>query len=60
MPNTFVFRIVCTESNIFLQQISQIHIHGTNVEELHRHVPKTCLPKEYGGYAGPVADHWGM
>jgi len=43
-----------------LQQIFQIHVHGTAVEELHKHVPKECLPTEYGGHAGSVTKHWGM
>jgi hypothetical protein len=27
-----------------------------NLEDLHKHVPKSILPKEYGGDLGPLSD----
>lgn len=33
----------------------RIHFHST-IESLYKHVPKSMLPKEYGGDAGNVAD----
>ncbi|GFU39081.1 alpha-tocopherol transfer protein-like [Nephila pilipes] len=33
----------------------RIHLHGTNQESLHQHVPADILPEELGGNLGPVA-----
>jgi hypothetical protein len=37
----------------------QIHVHGSDWTYLYEQVPKKFLPTEYGGEAGPVAEHWG-
>jgi len=37
----------------------QIHVHGNDWTSLYEQVPKECLPTEYGGNAGSVAEHWG-
>lgn len=39
----------------------QIHVHGSNFEEVLKHIPKELLPKEYGGDDGTIqelVDHW--
>ena len=33
-----------------------MHIHGSNLESLHEHIPKEVLPIEYGGTNGTVED----
>lgn len=40
--------------------VARIHVHGTDLHDFHRHVPKGCLPTEYGGYAGSVQEHWAI
>jgi len=37
----------------------QIQVHGNDWTSLYEQVPKECLPTEYGGNAGSVAEHWG-
>ena len=54
------FFISIMKSTFKSKLVTRIHVHGTAFEELHRHVPKACLPTEYGGHAGPVAKHRGM
>merc|ERR1711887_535786 len=34
----------------------RIHIHGSDLESLHKEIPKDILPKEYGGTNGTVDD----
>ncbi|XP_050699348.1 retinol-binding protein pinta-like [Eriocheir sinensis] len=39
----------------------RIHIHGNNLESLHKSVPREMLPQEYGGTAGTlasIAEYW--
>lgn len=39
----------------------RIHIHGSDLESLHKEVPKECLPVEYGGTNGTIEeikDYW--
>lgn len=36
--------------------LHQIHIHGSDLESLHKEVPKEILPAEYGGTNGTVED----
>ncbi|XP_018027682.1 alpha-tocopherol transfer protein-like isoform X4 [Hyalella azteca] len=39
----------------------RIHIHGSDLSSLHKHIPPSLLPKEYGGTNGTVEDitrHW--
>lgn len=38
-----------------------MYVHGDNMESLYKQVPKSLLPSEYGGDAGPIQDmvnHW--
>jgi len=37
----------------------QIQVHGSDWTSFYEKVPKECLPTEYGGNAGSVAEHWG-
>ena len=37
----------------------QIQLHGDDWTSFYEQVPKECLPNEYGGGAGTVAEHWG-
>lgn len=37
-----------------------MQIHGNNLTTLHEQVPKSCLPTEFGGEAGSIAENWGM
>ncbi|KDR19511.1 Alpha-tocopherol transfer protein-like [Zootermopsis nevadensis] len=39
--------------------VSRIQIHGNNLTTLHEQVPKSCLPTEFGGEAGSIAENWG-
>ncbi|XP_069951886.1 retinol-binding protein pinta isoform X4 [Cherax quadricarinatus] len=34
----------------------RVHIHGTDMESLYRHVPKSVLPVEYGGTNGTIEE----
>ncbi|XP_068229029.1 retinol-binding protein pinta-like isoform X1 [Palaemon carinicauda] len=39
----------------------RVHLHGSNIESMHKYVPKSMLPSEYGGTAGTIqeiADYW--
>ncbi|XP_035899059.1 uncharacterized protein LOC118506264 [Anopheles stephensi] len=35
---------------------SRLFVHGSNLESLYEHIPKSMLPSEYGGDAGPIQD----
>ncbi|XP_053661310.1 retinol-binding protein pinta-like [Anopheles marshallii] len=35
---------------------SRLFVHGSNLESLYEHIPKSMLPTEYGGEAGPIQD----
>jgi len=37
----------------------QIQVHGYDWTPLHEQIPKGCLPNEYGGNGGSLAEHWG-
>ena len=37
----------------------QIQVHGDDWTSFYEQVPKECLPNEYGGNGGSVAEHWG-
>jgi hypothetical protein len=37
---------------------SKIQIHGDDWTSLHEQIPKECLPNEYGGNGGSLAEHW--
>ncbi|XP_058065045.1 alpha-tocopherol transfer protein-like, partial [Anopheles bellator] len=40
---------------------SRLHVHGSNLDSLYEHIPKSMLPAEYGGEAGPLqalVDAW--
>ncbi|XP_046998279.1 uncharacterized protein LOC124613608 [Schistocerca americana] len=39
-----------------LETISRVHIHLPGSETLFEHVPKSCLPNEMGGTAGPAQE----
>lgn len=34
----------------------QIHVHGSNYDEVLKHIPKDLLPVEYGGADGTIQD----
>lgn len=39
----------------------RINIHGSDLSSLHKHIPPSMLPKEYGGTNGTIDDitrHW--
>ncbi|KAK4297854.1 hypothetical protein Pmani_029763 [Petrolisthes manimaculis] len=39
----------------------RIHIHGSNLTKMYKHVPREMLPREYGGTSGTIqdiADYW--
>jgi hypothetical protein len=38
----------------------QIHVHDSDLTAFYEQVPKKILPTEYGGEAGPTAEHWGQ
>ncbi|KAJ4426910.1 hypothetical protein ANN_26709 [Periplaneta americana] len=35
-----------------------VHVHGTDLTELHKQVPKESLPTEMGGCGGSIIDNW--
>ena len=39
--------------------VFQIHVYGSDLTEMHKHVPTYLLPKEYGGDAGTIAENNG-
>ncbi|XP_055692286.1 uncharacterized protein LOC129795224 [Lutzomyia longipalpis] len=38
------------------KQRNRIHIHGSNIEQLYRYIPKRLFPDEYGGEAGKIEE----
>ncbi|XP_064482483.1 alpha-tocopherol transfer protein-like [Ornithodoros turicata] len=50
-----VFNVFFSLAKPFMtsKHISRIHVHGTNMESLHKHIPPSILPEEYGGTDGP-------
>lgn len=48
-----MFRGLMTEKN---RKKLLIHSHGNDLESLHKFIPKSILPKEYGGEAGTIDD----
>jgi len=39
--------------------LPQVHVHRRGSDSLLKIIPAKILPKEYGGEAGPMLDHWG-
>jgi hypothetical protein len=39
--------------------LPQVHVHRRGSDNLLKIIPARVLPKEYGGEAGPLIDHWG-
>ncbi|KAJ9598615.1 hypothetical protein L9F63_010705, partial [Diploptera punctata] len=37
--------------------VERLHVHGSDLTELYKHVPRSTLPKEYGGENGTVIQH---
>lgn len=37
----------------------QVYVHSSGFETLHQHIPKECLPNEYGGEAGKLDEMYG-
>ncbi|KAJ4426907.1 hypothetical protein ANN_26706 [Periplaneta americana] len=37
---------------------ARVHVHGTDLTELHKQVPKESLPTEMGGCGGSIIDNW--
>uniref|UniRef100_A0A182PGB9 CRAL-TRIO domain-containing protein n=1 Tax=Anopheles epiroticus TaxID=199890 RepID=A0A182PGB9_9DIPT len=52
------FEVVYNMFKSFLNEKnrSRLFVHGSNLESLYEHIPKSMLPKEYGGDAGPIQD----
>lgn len=53
----------CFADQVFQERVLpfQIQVHGSNVEDVYNYIPKSVLPKEYGGEDGTVQDlitHW--
>uniref|UniRef100_A0A1B0C811 CRAL-TRIO domain-containing protein n=1 Tax=Lutzomyia longipalpis TaxID=7200 RepID=A0A1B0C811_LUTLO len=38
------------------KQRNRIHVHGSNIEQLYRYIPKRLFPDEYGGEAGKIEE----
>jgi hypothetical protein len=47
-----------TVSNV-VSSILQVHVHRRDSNNLLKIIPARILPKEYGGEAGSLIDHWG-
>jgi hypothetical protein len=39
--------------------LPQVHVHRRGSDNLLKIIPARILPKEYGGEAGSLLDHWG-
>jgi hypothetical protein len=39
--------------------LTQVHVHRRGSDSLLKIIPARILPKEYGGEAGSLLDHWG-
>jgi len=47
-----------TVSNM-VASLPQVHVHRRGSNNLLKIIPARILPKEYGGEAGSLIDHWG-
>ncbi|KAJ9598618.1 hypothetical protein L9F63_010708 [Diploptera punctata] len=54
-----ITEVLITISKALLKNklIDRLHVHGSDLTALHKHVPKSLLPKEYGGENGTVTQH---
>ncbi|KAJ9598610.1 hypothetical protein L9F63_010700 [Diploptera punctata] len=52
----FVVAIVKTVMKSKL--VSRIHVHGTDLTEFYKRVPKELLPEEMGGTSGTIQENW--
>ncbi|KAJ4426922.1 hypothetical protein ANN_26721 [Periplaneta americana] len=43
-----------------LQTEATVHVHGKDLTELHKQVPKESLPTEMGGCGGSIIDNWNL
>ncbi|XP_048000073.1 clavesin-2-like isoform X2 [Leguminivora glycinivorella] len=47
---TVAYQIVCLSGRFIRRAAwSRIHFHGSDLESLHQHIPRECLPPRYGG-----------
>ncbi|XP_069699160.1 alpha-tocopherol transfer protein-like [Periplaneta americana] len=40
--------------------VARVHVHGKDLTELHKQVPKESLPTEMGGCGGSIIDNWNL
>ncbi|KAJ9598614.1 hypothetical protein L9F63_010704, partial [Diploptera punctata] len=40
--------------------VDRVHVHGSDLTELYKHVPRSMLPKEYGGENGTINQHYSV
>lgn len=57
-PNAFNIFFALIKPFLGKAEVERFLFHGTNFEALHTHIPKSSLPKEYGG-DGPSIDYNG-
>lgn len=46
-------RLPCKFKSIYSKNNFQIHLHGNDLNSLHKHIPQDILPAEYGGTLPP-------
>ncbi|XP_069699150.1 alpha-tocopherol transfer protein-like [Periplaneta americana] len=39
---------------------ARVHVHGSDLTELHKQVPKESLPTEMGGCGGSISENWNL
>ena len=49
----------CIEVSNVVSFLPQVHVHRRGSGNLLKIIPARILPKEYGGEAGSLLDHWG-
>ena len=57
-PGLYDYIYACIRPFLKAKIVKRIHLHGSNMESLHRHVDPEVLPNEYGGKAGPFSNTW--
>ncbi|KAK3927294.1 Alpha-tocopherol transfer protein-like [Frankliniella fusca] len=55
-PATFESMISLIKSFMKDKLRKRMSVHGNNIENLYKDIPQRCLPNEYGGEAGPIAE----
>lgn len=57
-PGIYDYIYACIRPFLKAKIVKRIHLHGSDVTSLHKHIDPEILPEEYGGKAGPFSNEW--